>query len=111
MAKFGVLGSGQVGQELAKGLRDIDHEVRIGSRDPQKLAAYTAETKIPNGTFADVAKWAEALVLAVKGSGAEGALRQAGLENLSGKLIIDADQPDHRRPAAGRRARVLHRAQ
>jgi 8-hydroxy-5-deazaflavin:NADPH oxidoreductase len=93
MAKFGVLGSGQVGQELAKGLRDIDHEVRIGSRDPQKLAAYTAETKIPNGTFADVAKWAEALVLAVKGSGAEDALRQAGLENLSGKLIIDATNP------------------
>jgi hypothetical protein len=93
MAKFGVLGSGEVGQELAKGLRDIGHEVRIGSRNPRKLAAYTADTKIPSGTFGEVAKWAEALVLAVKGSGAEDALRQAGVENLSGKLIIDTTNP------------------
>ena len=93
MAKFGVLGSGEVGQGLAKGLRGIGHEVRIGSRDPRKLASYTAETKIPGGTFAEVAIWAEALVLAVKGSGAEDALRQAGLEHLSGKLIIDTTNP------------------
>jgi 8-hydroxy-5-deazaflavin:NADPH oxidoreductase len=93
MARFGVLGSGEVGQELAKGLRGIGHEVRIGSRDPKKLAGYTAETRIPNGTFAEVAKWAESLVLAVKGSAAEGALQQAGLDNLSGKLIIDTTDP------------------
>jgi ketol-acid reductoisomerase len=61
MAKFGVLGSGEVGQALAEGLRDIGHEVRIGSRDPRKLTAYSAETKIPNGTFAEVAKWGDAL--------------------------------------------------
>jgi predicted dinucleotide-binding enzyme len=35
----------------------------------------------------------EALVLAVKGSGAADALRQAGLDNLSGKLIIDTTNP------------------
>ena len=56
MSRFGVLGSGEVGQELAKGLRDIGHEVRIGSRDPKKLDAYSAR-QIPNGTFAEVAKW------------------------------------------------------
>jgi len=93
MAKFGVLGSGDVGQELAKGLRDIGHEVRIGSRNPKKLAAYTAETKIPSGTFAEVAKWAEALVFAVLGSAAEDALRLAGPENLAGKLVIDTTNP------------------
>jgi hypothetical protein len=93
MAKFGVLGSGEVGRTLAKGLRDLGHDVRIGSRDPTKLADYTAETKIPAGTFAEVAKWAEALVLSVKGTGAEDAIRQAGLENLSGKLIVDTTNP------------------
>jgi 8-hydroxy-5-deazaflavin:NADPH oxidoreductase len=93
MAKFGVLGSGEVGQTLAKGLRDIGHEVRIGSRDPKKLAGYTSETRIPSGTFAEVAAWAEALVLSVKGSAAEGALRQAGPENFSGKLVIDTTNP------------------
>ena len=93
MAKFGVLGSGEVGRTLAKGLRDLGHDVRIGSRDPTKLADYTAGTKIPAGTFAEVAKWAEALVLSVKGTGAEDAIRQAGLENLSGKLIVDTTNP------------------
>jgi predicted dinucleotide-binding enzyme len=93
MAKFGVLGSGEVGQELAKGLRDIGHEVRIGSRDPKKLDSYTAETKIPNGTFAEVAKWGEALVLAVLGSAAEDVVRQAGVEHFAGKLVIDTTNP------------------
>ena len=93
MSRFGVLGSGEVGQELAKGLRDIGHEVRIGSRDPKKLDAYSAETRIPNGTFAEVAKWGEALVLAVKGGAAEDALRQAGHENFAGKLVIDTTNP------------------
>jgi predicted dinucleotide-binding enzyme len=93
MAKFGVLGSGEVGQELAKGLRDIGHEVRIGSRDPKKLTAYSAETKIPNGTFAEVAKWGDALVLAVLGSAAEDVLRQVGVEHLAGKLVIDTTNP------------------
>ena len=93
MAKFGVLGSGEVGQELAKGFRGIGHEVRIGSRDPNKLADYTAETKIPSGTFAEVAKWAEAVVFAVRGIAAEEALRQAGPENLAGRLVIDTTNP------------------
>lgn len=93
MAKFGVLGSGEVGQVLAKGLRDIGHEVRIGSRDPRKLAAYTAETKIPSGTFAEVAKWGDALVLAVLGSAAEDVLKQVGVENFAGKLVIDTTDP------------------
>ena len=89
MAKFGVIGSGEVGQALAKGLRGIGHEVRIGSRDPRKLAAFSEETKIPSGTFAEVAKWGDALVLSVLGSAAEDVLEQAGLENLAGKLVID----------------------
>jgi predicted dinucleotide-binding enzyme len=93
MAKFGVLGSGEVGQEMAKGLRDIGHEVRIGSRDPKKLSAYSTETKIPNGTFAEVAKWGDALVLAVLGSAAEDVLKLAGVEHFAGKLVIDTTNP------------------
>jgi predicted dinucleotide-binding enzyme len=93
MTKFGVLGSGDVGQALAKGLRDLGHEVRIGSRNPKKLADYTKETKIAAGTFAEVAAWAETLVLSVKGSAAEDALRQAGVQNFSGKLVIDTTNP------------------
>lgn len=41
-------------------------------------------TGITVGTFADVAKWADALVLSVLGSAADEALRQAGPENCEG---------------------------
>lgn len=93
MTKFGVLGSGEVGQVLAEGLRNEGYEVRSGSRDPEKLAEFAARTGIAVGTFADVAEWADALVLSVLGSAAEEALRQAGPENLRGKLVIDTTDP------------------
>ena len=92
MPTFGVLGSGDVGQVLAKGLRDHGYEVRIGSRTPAKLATYSRETGIAAGTFAEVARWGEALVLSVKGSAAESVLRMVGKE-VGGKLIIDTTNP------------------
>ncbi len=93
MATFGVLGSGQVGQDLAKGLRKHGYEVRIGSRNPSKLATFAAETGIPVRTFAEIAVWAESLVLAVHGAAAPEALKLAGPENIKGKLIIDVTNP------------------
>ncbi len=111
MAKFGVLGSGEVGQTLAKGLRGIGHEVRIGSRDPKKLSGFTSETNIPNGTFAEVARWAEALVLAIKGGVAEDAMRQARTGESLREIDHRYHESHHRRPTAGRRAQVFHRPQ
>ena len=32
--KIGIIGSGAVGQNLAKGFAEIGHEVMIGTRDP-----------------------------------------------------------------------------
>jgi predicted dinucleotide-binding enzyme len=93
MTKFGVLGSGQVAQVLAKGLKAHGYEVRIGSRSPQKLTAFVAAAGLKAGTFAEVAAWAEGLVLAVLGRAAEEALRLAGAGNLKGKLVVDATNP------------------
>lgn len=89
MPTFGVLGSGEVGQVLAKGLKDHGYEVRIGSRTPAKLAEYSKETGIAAGTFADVGRWAEALVLSVKGDAAEADLALVGREQVGDKLVID----------------------
>lgn len=89
MPTFGVLGSGDVGQVLAKGLMDHGYEVRIGSRTPAKLAEYSRETGITAGTFAEVGRWGEALVLSVLGSAAESVLQLVGKEQVGGKLIID----------------------
>jgi len=91
--RFGVLGSGAVGQVLAKGLATAGYEVRIGTRSPGKLAKFSKSTGIREAHFKDVAAWAEALVLAVLGKAALEAVELADPENLAGKLVIDTTNP------------------
>jgi predicted dinucleotide-binding enzyme len=91
--RFGVLGSGEVGQTLAKGLAANGYEVRIGTRTPGKLASFSKSTGIKEGNFQEVATWAEAVVLAVVGKAALEAVELAGPDNLNGKLVIDTTNP------------------
>ncbi|HXY69872.1 MAG TPA: NAD(P)-binding domain-containing protein [Gemmatimonadales bacterium] len=91
--RFGVLGSGQVGQTLARGLGKHGYQVMIGSRTPAKLAEFGKASGIATGTFAEVATWAEALVLAVAGTAAQQVLDEAGRASLEGKLVIDVTNP------------------
>jgi 8-hydroxy-5-deazaflavin:NADPH oxidoreductase len=97
--KVGVLGSGDVGKTLAGGFLKHGHEVMLGSRDAAKLADWAkANPKAQVGTFAEVAKFGQLLVLAVKGGAASAALRAAGSANLSKKTIIDATNPTAEAP-------------
>jgi predicted dinucleotide-binding enzyme len=96
--RYGVLGSGPVGQVLAKGLKTHGYQVMIGSRTAAKLAEFGTTNGIAAGTFGDVAKWAEGLVLAVAGRVAEQALEDAGRANLKGKLVIDVTNPIAEQP-------------
>ena len=91
--RFGVLGSGAVGQVLAKGLAANGYEARIGSRSPAKLAKFSKSTGIKSGSFQEVAAWGEAAILAVLGSAAAEAIDLAGPVNLEGKLVIDTTNP------------------
>ena len=91
--RIGVIGSAVVGQTLAGGLKTHGYDVRIASRTPAKLAEFTTKTGIQAGALADVAAWAEAAVLAVKGSAAIDAIRDAGAQHLAGKLVIDTTNP------------------
>jgi predicted dinucleotide-binding enzyme len=91
--RFGVLGSGEVGQALAKGLAANGCEVRIGTRSPGKLAKFSKSTGIREGTFSEVAKWGQAAVLAVLGKAALDAVELAGPAHLKGKLVIDTTNP------------------
>ena len=93
MKRFGIIGSGPVAQALAAGLKQHGYDVRIGSRSPEKLAEFSTTKGIPAGTFADVAAWAEGLVLAVQGRSAINALNIAGEKNIKGKLVIDTTNP------------------
>jgi predicted dinucleotide-binding enzyme len=91
--RFGVLGSGEVGQALAKGLAAAGYGVHIGTRRPGKLAAFSKKTGIPDASFKDVAAWAEAIVLAVKGTAALEVVELAGPKNFQGKLVVDTTNP------------------
>ena len=93
MPKVGVIGSATVGQTLAQGFKKHGHDVRIASRTPAKLSDFSTQSGILSGTLEDVAKWAEVVVLAVKGTIAEDAIRTAGETNLRGKIVIDTTNP------------------
>lgn len=93
MKKIGILGSGQVGKVLANGFLKHGYEVMIGSRSPEKLAEFAAESGAQTGDFGETAAFGDALVLAVSGRVAVEALQLAGAAHLAGKLIMDATNP------------------
>jgi predicted dinucleotide-binding enzyme len=69
----------------------------IGSRDPGQLELREWLSSdgggIEAGTFAQAAAAGELLVLAVLGNAAEEAIADAGPDNFSGKVVIDAMNP------------------
>jgi predicted dinucleotide-binding enzyme len=67
--------------------------VRVGNRNPAKLAEFAATTGLQTGTLADVAGWSDVIVLAILGSAAKDALTSVGEANLRGKIIIDTTNP------------------
>jgi predicted dinucleotide-binding enzyme len=94
MMKVAILGSGVVAKALAKGFIKYGHEVMLGTRDPSKLDEFVAANAgAKAGSFADAARSAELIVLAVKGTAAVNAIREAGPENMAGKPVIDATNP------------------
>ena len=92
--KVGVLGSGDVAKVLASGFLKHGHQVKLGSRSPEKLADWlAANSKGSTGTFAEAAAFGDAVMLAVKGTAAVEALELAGAKNLAGKTVMDATNP------------------
>lgn len=91
--RVGVLGSGDVAQTLAQGFKAKGYDVKIGSRDPKKLADFAGKAGVGCGSFPEAAAHGEIVVLAVKGTGALEAIQLAGEANLKGKLVLDATNP------------------
>jgi 8-hydroxy-5-deazaflavin:NADPH oxidoreductase len=92
--KVGVLGSGDVAKMLPGGFLKHGHEAVMGTRASSKLADWAKRN--PNGSvggLADAARFADLVVLAVKGTVAFEALRAAGGANLAGKPVIDGTNP------------------
>jgi predicted dinucleotide-binding enzyme len=81
--RIGILGTGVVGQTLAGKLRELGHDVVIGSRA-------AGEDKRP---FAEAAVHGELVVNATGGMNSLAALEAAGTENLTGKVLLDVANP------------------
>ena len=91
--KIGIIGSGIVAQTLAAGFIKHGHEVTLGTRDAAKLADYAGKTPgVRVAGTAAAAAFGDVVVLAVKGSAALQAARDAGA-GLLGKPVLDTTNP------------------
>jgi len=93
--RIAVIGSGVVGQTLANGFIKHGFETMIGSRDAGKLKEWAAKAGplAKAGTVQEAARFGDLVALAVKGTGAEDAVRLAGPDTLAGKVVIDTTNP------------------
>ena len=81
--KIGVLGTGVVGTTIATKLRELGHDVLIGSRS-------AGDDAVP---FAEAAAHGELVFNCTAGVASLEALQAAGDENLNGKILVDVANP------------------
>lgn len=106
--KAGIFGTGMVGRVLAEKFISGGDEVMIGTRNTEETLTRTGkdmlgnvpykewQDKNPNaklGTFAEVAAWADFIILATHGEATANAIELAGKENFKGKVVIDMTNP------------------
>jgi 8-hydroxy-5-deazaflavin:NADPH oxidoreductase len=94
--KIGIIGSGIVGQVLAKAFLAEGHEVMLGTRNTAKEEVVkwkNDNSKGQVGNFEETAKFGELLVLATGGSVTEDAVKLAGTNNFKNKTVIDTTNP------------------
>jgi predicted dinucleotide-binding enzyme len=94
--KIGIIGSAAVGQRLAKAFKSEGYDVMLGTRNTSKeeVVKFKNENQsIAVGTFEDTALFGEIMVLATAGSVVENAIKLAGVDNFSGKIVIDSTNP------------------
>jgi predicted dinucleotide-binding enzyme len=81
--RIGVLGTGTVGRTIAAKLRELGHDVLIGSRS-------AGDDAVP---FPDAAAHGALVFNCTAGAASLEALGAAGEENLTGKVLVDVTLP------------------
>ncbi len=84
--RVGIIGTGNVGQAIAKGLRNTSHEVRFGSRDPKEATVVDGMKVEPQR---EVAAWADVVILAVPFSAVRETVQGLDGGHLDGKVVVD----------------------
>jgi len=106
--RVAVLGTGGVGRTIASALAGLGHDVTIGTRDPEALAARAEPDGMGNPPFSvwradhegiavraftEVGDGAELVVNATLGTGSIAALEAVGPESLARRTILDLSNP------------------
>ncbi|MEM6759483.1 MAG: NAD(P)-binding domain-containing protein [Pseudomonadota bacterium] len=95
--KYAVLGTGMVGHTLASKLIALGHEVRMGARsaDNDKASSWAQAhgASAGHGSFAEVATWAERVIVAVNGANIVAAAEAITDAAVAGKTVIDVTNP------------------
>lgn len=89
--RIAIIGAGNVGSAIARGLQGKGHDLRLGVRDPAGSASLAKALGANVATPKDAAQWAEVVVLALPWAVAEAAV--AALGDLTGKIVIDCMNP------------------
>lgn len=96
--KVGIIGSGVVAQSLAAGFIKHGHDVTVGTSNPSKLKEFQEKNpKAKIASFEDAVNFGNIVVLAVKGTAAEGIVKDLS-QALSGKTVIDTTNPIANQP-------------
>jgi hypothetical protein len=103
ISRVGVLGTGMVGQTLARRLVGLDYDVMVGARDRDSgsLGVFADDEPLATGDFADAAAFGDLVVNATNGTRSLQALTQAGADNLAGKPLLDVANELHPSPSGG----------
>lgn len=95
--KIGILGTGMVGQAIATKMIQLGHTVMMGSRSGKHEKAEVWITangpSASQGTFAETASFGEIIFNCTKGEITLEVIKQAGAENLKGKILADVTNP------------------
>jgi 8-hydroxy-5-deazaflavin:NADPH oxidoreductase len=95
--KIGILGTGMVGETIGSKLVELGHSVMIGSRkaNSEKGMSFVAKhkTNAYSGTLEETAVFGEIIFNCTPGTGSIESLKQAGEQNLKGKIIADIANP------------------
>jgi predicted dinucleotide-binding enzyme len=103
--RIAIIGTGNVGGAIARGLTGKRHDVVLGARDPLGAAALATETGAQVGLPAEATKGADIVILALPWGAAEASVRDLG--DLAGQTVVDCMNPIGR-TAAGMGLTVGH---
>jgi len=110
--RIGVIGAGRIGGNCAVQFAKGGHEVKLSSRNPEKLESLASEIgeAASVGTPAEAAEFGDVVVIAVPWDGFDEAVESAG--SLDGKIVVDTTNQygSSEMPAEGQTAASFHAA-